>query len=847
MPAVRWEDVERVLDLALDSDPAEWPAVVSTACGDDAPLRREVESLLAEYTRAPEAFATGATPVVQALLAHAAAAMLAERWTGALLGPWRVVAPIGHGGMAHVYRGERADGAFEQAVALKVVSGGFDSALSVRQFLAERQILASLEHPGIARLLDGGVADDGSPWLALELVDGAPITTFCEGQDLPVRERLQLFLQICAALQYAHQRLIVHRDLKPSNILVDGAGRVKLLDFGIAKVLDGAENAATPDTRTHRGWMTPEYAAPEQFAGGQVTIATDVYQLGAVLYELLAGQRPFADGWDKARDRSGRREEPRAPSAQRPDLRGDLDAIVLKAMRVEPEARYASVTDFARDVERALRREPVMARDGDRMYRARRYVARHALPLSLAAATAIATAGYAATVTLQNRRIAAALAEATLQRAKAEQVSEFLVGLFRTSDPRAGRGDTVTARTLLARGEEKAHALDSVPDVQAAMLDVIGRIRGDLGDFERSRSNLSRALALVRALRGEEHAETGQALGNLATLDLLQGKLAPAESGFRQAAGVLRRSAGDSAPATRLALFNLAYTLHAAGKHDEARPAMSEWEQLSRTYPRRLDATYAAQLSSLAQFISISAKGDSAQLARALRVATEGLEIQQALVGPQHHDAAAAMGTVATVQYRMGRTADAERTYREAIDIQRELYPLGNEELAASLMTLARIMGEAGRAKEAVPLAREAVEVARTALGDAHPMRAPYLAAYGESLRLAGEHGAAVPILREAEQGLERQFGPGSVMVARVRIDRGDALRGQRQYREAESLLTTTYESLATKRGTGHAMTQLALARLVALYEDLGRPDAAAKWRALIKPAERARQGSSVH
>ncbi|MBK6486960.1 MAG: tetratricopeptide repeat protein [Gemmatimonadetes bacterium] len=847
MPAVRWEDVERVLDLALDSDPAEWPAVVSTACGDDAPLRREVESLLAEYTRAPEAFATGATPVVQALLAHAAAAMLAERWTGALLGPWRVVAPIGHGGMAHVYRGERADGAFEQAVALKVVSGGFDSALSVRQFLAERQILASLEHPGIARLLDGGVADDGSPWLALELVDGAPITTFCEGQDLPVRERLQLFLQICAALQYAHQRLIVHRDLKPSNILVDGAGRVKLLDFGIAKVLDGAENAATPDTRTHRGWMTPEYAAPEQFAGGQVTIATDVYQLGAVLYELLAGQRPFADGWDKARDRSGRREEPRAPSAQRPDLRGDLDAIVLKAMRVEPEARYASVTDFARDVERALRREPVMARDGDRMYRARPLRRAPCAP-TLARRSHCDRHGrvrshrYAAEPT--HRR---ALAEATLQRAKAEQVSEFLVGLFRTSDPRAGRGDTVTARTLLARGEEKAHALDSVPDVQAAMLDVIGRIRGDLGDFERSRTNLSRALALVRALRGEEHAETGQALGNLATLDLLQGKLAPAESGFRQAAGVLRRSAGDSAPATRLALFNLAYTLHAAGKHDEARPAMSEWEALSRRFPRRFDATYAAQLSSLAQFISISAKGDSAQLARALRVATEGLEIQQALVGPQHHDAAAAMGTVATVQYRMGRTADAERTYREAIDIQRELYPLGNEELAASLMTLARIMGEAGRAKEAVPLAREAVEVARTALGDAHPMRAPYLAAYGESLRLAGEHGAAVPILREAEQGLERQFGPGSVMVARVRIDRGDALRGQRQYREAESLLTTTYESLATKRGTGHAMTQLALARLVARYEDLGRPDAAAKWRALSKPAERARQGSAVH
>jgi len=326
-----WRRVERVLDVALESDPTSWRDVLDQECEGDRNLREDVENLLSRYPTAQS--------FLEAPPIEAAAALIAESrpttdvtYDGRRVGAYRIVRQIGRGGMSRVFLAQRADGEFEQQAALKLLRPGLDSDIDQHRFRAERQILASLNHPNIARLLDGGVGDDGRPYLVLELVDGEPIDRYCTEQRLNVRKRLDLFLAIADAVQYAHRRLIVHRDLKPSNIFVTSDGVVKLLDFGLAKLLEPSFSSddALP-TRTGQRWMTPEYAAPEQIRGGSITTLTDVYQLGAVLYELLAGRPPFGSRADSVHQLEVAILEDDPPALAR-ELHGDLDAIVRKAL-----------------------------------------------------------------------------------------------------------------------------------------------------------------------------------------------------------------------------------------------------------------------------------------------------------------------------------------------------------------------------------------------------------------------------------------------------------------------------------------------------------------------------------
>jgi serine/threonine-protein kinase len=295
MDSEYWRKVERVLDVALESDPSSWKSVLDDACGGDVALRAEAENLLSRYTSARSYLASPPVISAAALVAEAHEAAAGETVEGRRIGAYRLVRQIGRGGMSRVYLAARADGAFEQQVALKVLRPGLDAEIDRNRFRAERQILATLDHPHIARLLDGGITDDGAPYLVLEHVDGQPIDAYCNEQSLDVAARLRLFVDVADATQHAHRRLVVHRDLKPSNIFVTRDGAVKLLDFGLAKLLEADSRTDAPALATHTAnrWMTPEYAAPEQVRGESVTTLTDVYQLGAVLYQLLAGVPPF--------------------------------------------------------------------------------------------------------------------------------------------------------------------------------------------------------------------------------------------------------------------------------------------------------------------------------------------------------------------------------------------------------------------------------------------------------------------------------------------------------------------------------------------------------------------------
>ena len=378
MDADRWQLVERVLDRALMSDPASWPTVLDSTCSGDPVLRDEVEALLAQRSAAERFLESPPVAAAAALVAEARAAR--PPIEGRRIGAFSVVRLIGRGGMSRVYLAERADGEFEQQVALKVLRPGLDSDSDRERLRAERHILATLNHPNIGRLFDDGVTDDGLPYLVLEYVHGEPIDKYCAAKQVSIAERLRLFLDIAEAVQYAHRNLVVHRDLKPSNVLVTGEGRVKLLDFGLAKLLGGElPPGDVVSTQPRTRWMTPAYAAPEQVLAQPVTTATDVYQLGVVLYELLTGRLPFAHRARTLREMEDAilHSEPAAPSLAVKALHGDLEAIVLMALRKKPDERYDSVAVFADDVRRHLSGQPVLARRHSLLYRARRFLRRN--------------------------------------------------------------------------------------------------------------------------------------------------------------------------------------------------------------------------------------------------------------------------------------------------------------------------------------------------------------------------------------------------------------------------------------------------------------------------------------
>src|SRR5690606_33623906 len=461
----RWQLLRVLLDQALDLPPERRDAFLSEACGDDAALRAELEALLEAEARAgtllESPVAERAGELVEQLVQ---AAPEPDALLGHQVGAYRLLHEIGRGGMGSVYLAERMDGQFEQRVAVKLLRRGLDTDDVLRRFLAERQILASLSHPQIAHLLDGGATPDGRPYLVMEYVEGEPIDVYCDARRLTIVERLARFLGVARAVQYAHRNLGVHRDLQPANILVTAQGGVKLLDFGIAKLLEaGGEAESEQHTLAGFRMMTPEYASPEQVRGEAVTTASDVYQLGLLLYELLAGDRPYRlagrspseiervicqeqaprpsttllprRGTDSGGDPVPRTTPEQAAAARRTtpqrlhrQLRGDLDAIISTALRKEPQERYASAEALVEDLERWLAGQPVRARGDAWTYRARRFAGRHRWALSAAAAFVLLLGAYAATVSVQASRVRRALAQARLEAEKSAEVTEFLIG-----------------------------------------------------------------------------------------------------------------------------------------------------------------------------------------------------------------------------------------------------------------------------------------------------------------------------------------------------------------------------------------------------------------------------------
>ena len=858
-----WHQVRDLFERVCELDPKERESELAKQCEDDPDLRTEVESLLAASDAAPAFFDTPPGAV------HAA--LTEECLIGHRVGRYRLVARIASGGMGTVYEATRADDQFEQKVALKLMAPG--TALSpgaLSRFRDERQTLANLEHTNIARLLDGGVADDGRPYLVMEHVDGVPLDVYCDEQRLTTTKRLRIFRTVCEAVQFAHRNLVIHRDLKPGNILVSRDGVVKLVDFGIAKVLQADSADQRTSTLPGQRLMTPQYASPEQIRGEPVATASDIYSLGVVLYELLTGHRPYHLSGRSAFDieRTIRETDPIKPSAVvlrseplihdddttrgtlTPDavsrvrdgqpqtlrrrLAGDLDAIVLKAMRNEPMQRYISVEHLSDDIRRHLEGLPVLARRGTVRYRVGKFIRRNKTAvIATATGAAAVLAGMVAVV--RESRIAAeqrdqaivARQHALTEALKATRIDEFLQNMLVTADPRAAGREVTVRRALDQASLRVGRELAGFPQVEAGIRAVIGRLYHSLGAYDAALPHLRAALTLRRDAHGSEHAEVAESMDDLGALLTSRGGYDEAEPLLRGALTVRRRLLGEESLKVAISLTNLGKLMHLRRSLSQAESLRRKALSIRRAHYGDDHLDVASSMINLAAVLHQRGRGPEAE-----RLYRGALAIYIRLVGRKHSDVSDVLNNLANLLMGSGRGDLAEPMFRESLAIRREVLGNDHPNVARSLSNLAGLLSSKGDSKAAELMFREALAIRRERLGEDHQDVAISLNKLANALRINDQAEEACGYYREAVRIADRAWPEGPRFRAEFHRNFGVCLTDLKRYKEAEFELRLSHRLFGEGLDAQPNRTRAVVKNLIQLYESWGRPAEAAAWAA---------------
>jgi eukaryotic-like serine/threonine-protein kinase len=736
------------------------------------------------------------------------------------IGPYLLLERLGEGGMGEVWLAEQS-APVQRQVALKLIRAGMDSRRVVSRFEVERQTLALMEHPAIARVFDGGSTPEGRPWFAMELVRGVPLNQYCDAERLTTRERLELFAQVCEGVQHAHQKAIIHRDLKPSNVLVstvDGKAQPKIIDFGIAKATDRrfADGALSTEAGALVG--TPEYMSPEQADSfcEDVDTRADVYSLGVILYEILSGALPFSSQQLRGKSLEELRHllrevDPPTPSQRlltlgegapavaqqrrtlpdtlRRELRGDLDAITMKAMEKERSRRYASVGELSADLLHFLKNEPVLARPASAAYRLRKYARRHRAGVTMGAIATLVLPAFTVGLAVQVRRV-------SRERDRANRLTEFTTGIFKVSDPSESRGNSITAREILDKAAadiDKQLSLD--PELRAAMMHTMGKVYLGLGLYPKAQSLLERAIEIRRRTLGPEHRDTLGSMTALAEVQFREGREEEAEKTLRAALEGQRRVLGPDDNDTLSSMNRLGVALAALGRFEEA-------ERLQR----------------------------------------EALAGQTRSLGPEHADTLRIMGNLALTLWKAGKLADAEALGREVSTLARRALGPDHPVAINATNNLAAVLEDEGRHDEAEALQRHNLEDYRRVLGAEHPQTLRSMNNLGITLYSQGKLAESEKLLADLLAIRRRTLGPSHPDTLVVMSNLAFTLADAGRFAESEALARGAFETRKRVLGAEHpstlrSMSQLANALdrqgLRAQAEELFRDVLAARRRVL--------------
>lgn len=812
----RWQRLNELFFFAARLQGAERQAYIARETQREPELEKELLALLENGFERK----AGSTRTLGAALAMSARD---ERsLVGRVIANYQLVSVLGRGGAGTVFLGERADRQFSAKVAVKVVDRGAAADLGAR-FRAERQILASLNHPNIARLVDAGETGEGQPYLIMEYVEGQPLDQYCDEHRQSLRARLELFIDVCAAVQYAHQNLIIHRDLKPANILVTAEGKAKLLDFGIAKLLHaGDAGGITELTRMNERLLTPEYASPEQILGAAVTTASDVYSLGIVLYTLLTGLRPYDLSGTTSQlemERSICVADPPRPSAAvlramqsgpiegepaiaasalarglsperlRRRLVGDVDSIVMRALRKEPQHRYSSVERLVADIRHYLADEPVQARQGNWLYYSQRFIRRHTMAVAASVGFLIFVTAVAVVMSIQRQSIAAALERATHDRERAEKVSEFMMKVFSAADPFTNFGHEPTARILLDKAAQDIQSdLSQQPEVRARLLEAIGRSYRRMGQPERAVVYLLDSLRIQRQLPDEDEASIGSIVTEVAIALRDQGRIDESDRYFREAVDISLRTKDYDSEAHAKLLVDLGRLEKMRTNPKQALEHLDEALALIRSLKGPRHPEVGAILAEMSNIKVWSDDLDGAE-----KAAREAVSIYQ-VVPDLHPDRVMAEYYLADILFYRGQIDAAAALFERVLAAHRQLYGASSRTAVDALASLAQVRIVQNNMREAEKLIREALAVHRDSESTAY-MQIGYLQTMLATVSLRqAKFAEAEQLLRDTLVLFAKNLRDDHQYIASAEHYLGEALLAQKKFADAEVVLTAATE-----------------------------------------------------
>ncbi|HEX4666822.1 MAG TPA: serine/threonine-protein kinase, partial [Chthoniobacterales bacterium] len=826
----RWGRVKKLFEAVIDLDPNQRAAFVERECGGDEALRSEIESLLESDEQTDGFIEQPAFEIPRDLFPDAREEQLANRQ----FGPYHVIREIGRGGLGAVYLAARSDDEYRKEVAIKVIRRGLDTEDILRRFRNERQILAQLDHPNIARLIDGGTTDDGLPYFVMEYVKGEPIHTFCDAQALPTAARLHLFRKVCAAVTYAHQNLVIHRDLKPSNILVTQDGEPKLLDFGIAKLLT-AENELFTQTLPGLRVMTPEYASPEQVKGDRITTASDVYSLGVLLYQLLTGQLPYRLKTRSAEEigRAITEQEPERPSTaaairNQKSFKGDLDNIVLMAMRKLPGRRYASAGQFSEDIRRHLEGLPVIARKDTAAYRASKFVNRHRLGVAAAALVLLSLVGGIVATLMEVR-------STQRERSKAEAISGFLQNTLLASSPERALGKQPTVKDVLDDASKRlaTRELSDQPEVKAELQRIVGETYLSLGQYDLAEQNLMAALQAETRIFGDDGIETLKTGVSLAGLWAgAKGDYANANKFYLTHLPRLRAAQKKGT----LSADHLCWALNGFALLRRAQGDSKEAESLLREDVALRPYVSEQRIGSLgvAQAVLALTLADQGKFPEAIKIVREKVVAMRRDHNEGTPELAVNLTGLGSFLLENGQTGESLKNLRAAEAIYRKLYNAANLQLGDNIRLQAQAFFAEGNYAEAEASIYETLKIYRAATSPQFINYATALMVQGLIYSQTNRTDEAERLLREAVRIRTENVPETHFLCATANGGLGEFLTAQKRFAEAERFLLVSYESLKNSQAANSPRTKLALQRLAKLYEAWNKPDKAAPYRTLL-------------